>query len=179
MKTTQRQSESWERAKRMAFWDQGRMDFAQWLSSFKSGKPNVVRQSINYMRVADLIALMGKQYFIKSWPTLRDEPELNKDKKTILDGAWGLYVVGDGSFPVSAKVTRFHPKKLGTLRILAKSDGQDSIYQIAKKTGRDYRRVHDDITDFVKDGLAIVDTSIKDGRTLKVPRLYGHTSPSQ
>ncbi|MEO8331318.1 MAG: helix-turn-helix domain-containing protein [Gallionella sp.] len=173
MKITPQQLESWERARRMAFWDQSNIDFAKWLSAFKSGKTNVTRQSINYMRAADLIALTGKQQFIKEWPLLRMDAELKENKKIILDSAWGLYVVGDASFSVSASVARFHPKKLGTLRVLAKSSGRDSIYQIAKKIGRDYRRVHDDIMDFVEDGLAILDTEIRNGRTLKVPRLHG------
>lgn len=149
------------------------MEFAQWLIAFNSRKTNVIRQSINYMKVVDLISLIGKRHFIKIWPSLRMEPDLKADKKAILDGVWGFYVVGDVSFPVSVSVTRFHPKKLETLRVLAKTNGQDSIYQIAKKTGRDYRRVHDDIMDFVEDGLAIVDTDIRNGRTLKVPRLHG------
>ena len=173
MKTTRQQIETWERAKRMAFWDQGKMEFVLWLSAFKSGQVNVIRQSVNYMRAADLIALAGKRQFIKAWPLLRNEAELNENKKAILDAAWGLYVAGDATFPVSAAVTRFHPKKLGTLRVLAKTSGQDSIYQIAQKTGRNYRRVHDDIMGFVEDGLAIVDTEIRNGRISKVPRLQG------
>ncbi|MDX8386655.1 MAG: helix-turn-helix domain-containing protein [Gallionella sp.] len=173
MKLTPQQLESWERAKRMAFWDQSNIDFSKWLSAFKAGKANVIRQSINYMRAADLIALIGKEQFIKIWPLFRIEDELKENKIIILDAAWGLYTVGDTSFSVSASVTRFHPKKLGTLRILAKSSGHDSIYQIAKKTGRNYRRVHDDIMDFVKDGLAVIDTEKRNGRTLKVPRLHG------
>lgn len=173
MKITQQQIESWERAKRMAFWDQGNIDFAKWLPAFKSDKANVTRQSINYMRAADLIALIGKKQFIKLWPHLRMNAVLKESKKAILDSAWGLYVVGDVSFSVSASVARFHPKKLATLRVLAKSSGHDSIYQIAKKTGRNYRRVHDDIMDFVKGGLAVIGTEIRNGRTLKVPRLHG------
>lgn len=157
----------------MAFWDQGGMEFASWLPAFKSGKASVVRQSVNYMRAADLIALIGKRQFIKAWPLLRDEPGFDENKKAILDAAWGLYAVGDATFPVSAAVTRFHPKKLGTLRVLAKASGQDSIYQIAQKTGRNYRRVYDDIMGFVGDGLAIVDTEIRNGRISKVPRLHG------
>jgi len=173
MKITQHQFESWERAKRMAFWDQSNIDFNKWLSAFKSGKANVSRQSINYMRAADLIALIGKEQFVKVWPLFRIENQLKESKKAILDAAWGLYTVGDTSFSVSPSVTRFHPKKLGTLRILAKSSGHDSIYQIAKISGRNYRRVHDDIMDFVKDGLAVLDTEKRNGRTLKVPRLHG------
>lgn len=173
MKITLSQSEAWERAKRMAFWDQGKLDCAKWLSAFKSGKANVIRQSINYMRAADLIELIGIRQFIKTWPLLRNTNELNEIKKTILDGTWGWYVAGDTSFPVYASATRFHPKKLGTLRVLAKASGHDSIYRIAKISGRNYRRVHDDIMGFVKDGIAIVATEIRDGRFSKVPRLYG------
>lgn len=173
MKITHKQIEAWERAKRMAFWDQGKLDYANWLSAFKSGTTNVIRQSVNYMRSADLIVLIGKRQFIKAWPLLRSADELNENKKAILDAAWGFYVAGDVSFPVSASVTRFHQKKLGTLRVLAKSSGHDSIYQIAKLTGRDYRRVYDDIMDFVKDGLAVVATEVRNGRISKVPRLHG------
>lgn len=177
MKITRSQIEAWERAKRMAFWDQGNLDYAKWLSEFRVGKANVIRQSINHMRVADLIALIGKQQFIKIWPSLRNTNELNEIKRVILDGAWGWNVAGDTSFPVNASASRFHPKKLGTLRVLAKSAGHDSIYQIAKITGRDYRRVHDDIKDFVKDGIAIVETETRNGRITKVPRLYGVHNP--
>lgn len=179
MKITHSQIEAWERAKRMAFWDQGKLNYAKWLSGFKSGKANVIRQSISYMRAADLIALIGIRQFIKIWPSLRNTEDLNENKKAILDGAWGWYVAGDTSFPVYAAATRFHPKKLGTLRVLAKASGQDSIYQIAKITGRDYRRVHDDIMDFVDGGIAIVATEIRNGRVAKVPRLFGvHPYPA-
>jgi len=173
MKITHSQIGTWERAKRMAFWDQGKLDYAKWFQAFKSGNANTIRQSINHMRAADLIDLVGKRQFIKAWPLLRVADELNENKKAILDAAWGFYVAGDVSFPVSASVTRFHPKKLGTLRVLAKSGGHDSIYQIAKMTGRDYRRVYDDIMDFVADGIAIVDIEIRNGRMSKVARLHG------
>ncbi|MDP2804620.1 MAG: helix-turn-helix domain-containing protein [Gallionellaceae bacterium] len=173
MKITESQIEAWERAKRMAFWDQGKIDHTKWLSAFKAGNSNVIRQSINYMRAADLVDLICMRQFIKSWPLLRNTDGLNENKKAILDAAWGFYVAGDASFPVTASVTRFHPKKLGTLRVLAKASGNDSIYQIAKMTGRDYRRVYDDIMDFVADGIAVLATEIRNGRTAKVPRLHG------
>jgi hypothetical protein len=66
---------------------------------------------------------------------LRSADEINESKKAILDAAWGFYVAGDVSFPVSVAVTRLHPKKLGTSRVLAKSSDHESIYQIAKMTG--------------------------------------------
>lgn len=173
MKITENQIEAWERAKRMAFWDQGKLDYAQWSKALKSGNPNVIRQSINFMRAADLINLVSRRQFIKTWPLLRSADEINENKKAILDAAWSFYVAGDVSLPVSASVTRFHPKKLGTLRVLAKSSGHDSIYQIAKMTGRDYRRVYNDIMDFVADGIAVVATEVRNGRIAKIPRLHG------
>jgi hypothetical protein len=173
MKITESQNEAWERARRMAFWDQEKLDYAKWLPAFKTGNTNVLRQSINYMRSADLITLLGKRQFMKSWPQLRNTDELNENKKTILDAAWGFHMAGDATFPVFVSVTRFHPKKLGTLRTLAKRNGQESIYQIAKLTGRDYRRVYDDIMGFVADGIAVTTTEIRNGRISKIPRLHG------
>lgn len=45
-KITPSQTEAWERAKRMAFWDQDKLDYAKWLPAFKSGNTSVIRQSI-------------------------------------------------------------------------------------------------------------------------------------
>lgn len=180
MVVTRKTAEQWERAKRMAFWDQSNLVYAKWHSSFTSEKPSVVRQSVNYMRSADLITLFGKQQFIKTWPKMRNLDGINPSKKSILDAAWGLYVAGDTSFPVVSAVTRFHPKKLDTLRILAKLTENTSIYQVAKMAGRDYRRVHDDVMEFVEAGIATIVTEKKNGRVTKVPRLYGvHLSSLQ
>lgn len=170
---TAKTPEQWERAKRMAFWDQSNLAYPKWHASFESEKPAVVRQSINYMRPADLIELIGKKQFINAWPTLRNLDRINANKKAILDAAWSLFVVGDVSFPVTAAVTRFHPKKMETLRTIAKLSENTSIYQIAKMVCRDYRRVHDDINAFVNAGIATLVSVERNGRIAKSPRLFG------
>lgn len=170
---TARAPEQWERAKRMAFWDQGNLAFPKWRNSFASEKPTVIRQSVNYMRSADLIELVGKKEFIKAWPKVRDLDGLNTSKKSILDAAWSLYVAGDVSFPVVAAATRFHPKKMETLRAIVMLNERASIYQVAKRVGRDYRRVHDDVMAFVKAGIATLILEERNGKIAKVPRLFG------
>ncbi len=157
----------------MAFWDQGKLTYRHWLKDIKAAVPNVIRQSVNQMRASDLIALMGQKEFIQSWPSIREMDVFNQNKRTILDAAWGFYAVGDTSFPVNACVTKFHPKKRATLRALASSTGNDSIYSIAKSTGRNPRRVYDDVHDFVGRGLVILEGGLSAGRKTLFPKVRG------
>lgn len=170
---TAKTPEPWERAKRMAFWDQSNLAYPKWRTAFASERPAVVKQSVNYMRAADLIELIGRKQFIKAWPKLRDLDSINANKKAILDAAWSLYVAGNVSFPVVAAAARFHPKKMETLRTLANLSENTSIYQIAKMVGRDYRRVHDDIKAFVEAGIITLVPEERNGKIAKTQRVFG------
>ena len=174
-----REPEAWNRAKRMAFWDQGKFTYAQWRAAVNKGDLAVIRQSVNYMRAADFIDLSGEESFIKSWPAWRAAGSslLSVTKVQILNAAWGYRVAGDVSFPVDVRVTRFHSKKRSTLRTLVRSDGTDSIYRLAKKTGRNYRRVYDDVQDFVKIGIVKLNEEIRSGRTVSVAKVPGVHCP--
>lgn len=157
----------------MAFWDQGKLTYRNWLKDIKAKAPNVVRQSVNQMRASDLVVLMGKKEFIQSWPSMRDGNVFNENKKTILDAAWGFYIAGDASFPVNECVIKFHPKKRETLRTIVRSAGNQSIYSIAKLAGRNPRRVYDDVHDFVDHGLVVLDSGLSNGRKTLFPKVRG------
>ena len=133
----------------------------------------MIRQRVNQMRASDLITLMGQKEFMRSWPSIRESDVFNENKKTILDAAWSFYAVGDTSFPVDACVNKFHQKKRATLRALAKSAGNDSIYSIAKLTGRNPRRVYDDVHDFVDRGLVVLESGVSGGRKTLFPKVRG------
>lgn len=166
--------DAWNRARRMAFWDQGKFTYTQWMAAVKKGDRAVIRQGVNYMRASDFVALAGREFFIKSWPTWRTmDSSLSATKSHILDAAWSYFVVGDASFPVDVRVSRFHPKKLSALRTLVRSEGSDSIYQLAKKMGRNYRRVYDDVQDFVKAGLVKLNEEIRFGRAASIAKVPG------
>lgn len=166
------ESDTWSHAKRMAFWDQGKFTFTQWRAAIKRNDVSVIRQSVNYMRAADFIGLAGEKLFIKSWPSWR-ALGISDIKLHILDAAWSRALVGDVSFPVDARVTRFHAKKLSTLRAIVRSDGTDSIYQLSKKVGRNYRRVHDDVIDFAEAGLVKLEKEIRRGRAASIAKVKG------
>ena len=166
--------EVWERAKRMAYWDQGNITYFQWIALIAKEDQRAIQQSVNYMRAADFIELIGKKTFAKYWPEWRKFPSsFNPIKVAILNAAWSLFVVGDVSFPVNGQVSKFHPKKMITLRAVIHSDGTDSIYQIAQKIGRNYRRVYDDIQDFVQDGIVQLQEERRAGRITKVAKIPG------
>ena len=164
---------NWEKAKRMAFWDQGKLTYRNWLKEFGLHKANVIAQSVNYMRANDLIALLGKKQFIKIWPTIRGSDRLSANKKAILDAVWSFYLVGDVSFPVNTFVTHFHPKKRETLKRLVASNGNEPIYTIAKSMGRNPRRIYDDVHDFSDKGLVVLESTQRGGRKVLIPKVKG------
>ncbi|MCC6068121.1 hypothetical protein LHV13_02880 [Ferrovum sp. PN-J185] len=163
----------WERAKRMAFWDQGKLTYRNWSKEFYLQKANVVTQSVNYMRARDLIELVGEKQFIKTWPAIRNSNRFQANKKAILDAIWSFYVVGDVSFPVSECVIHFHPKKRETLKKLISSSGNESIYAIAKSLGRNPRRIYDDVHDFSNKGLVVLESAQREGRKVLLPKVRG------
>jgi len=154
----------WPRAKKMAFWDQGQLEFKNWRADFKSNKANVIVSSVNFMRASDLIDLIDQTNFIKIWPSLREIKPLNPIKRTILDGAWSSMVVGDPTIKVNSSIKTFHAKKRQTLKTIAESEGNESIYAIAKRMGRNYRRVFDDVKDFEKKNLIKLTENKKQGK---------------
>lgn len=161
----------WQRARAMAFWDQGKYTSNAWRKDIKAAHPHVLAQSVHYMRTADFIALMERKKFIQSWPALRTQADLYEPKRVILDAAWSNFVVGAVGISVRASITRFHPKKRMVLRTLANSDGTQSIYALAKATGRNPRRVYDDVHDFVQEGLVVLEATIRDGKRTLIPKL--------
>ena len=154
----------WPRAKKMAFWDQGHIEYKTWRADFNNNTINVIVSSVNFMRASDLIDLLGQNDFIKIWTSLRHIKPLNSIKRTILDGAWSSMVVGDPTIKVNPVIRTFHAKKRHTLKTIAESEGNESIYAIAKRMGRNYRRVFDDVKDFEKKNLIRLAENKKQGK---------------
>ena len=166
----------WPRAKKMAFWDQGQLEFENWRTDFKNKKSNVIEASVNFMRASDLINLIGQKDFIKSWPSINQHNQLNPIKRAILDGAWGMNTIGDPTVKIDPILSRFHTKKRYTLKTIAESEGNESIYAIAKRMGRNYRRVFDDIKDFESKNLIELIEKKRKGRRYLIARLLTRSS---
>ena len=166
----------WPRAKKMAFWDQGHLEFKNWHADFKNKKSNVIEASVNFMRASDLIGLIGQKDFIETWPSISQHKQLNPIKRTILDAAWGVNTIGDPTVKIDLRLSRFHAKKCHTLKIIAESEGDESIYEIAKRMGRNYRRVFDDIKDFESKNLIRLIEKKRKGRRYLTARLIARSA---
>ena len=70
----------------------------------------------------------------------------------------------------------FHTKKRYTLKTIAESEGNESIYAIAKRMGRNYRRVFDDIKDFESKNLIELIEKKRKGRRYLIARLLTRSS---
>jgi hypothetical protein len=163
----------WLRAKRMAFWDQGLLSQAQWHLRLKQLHINTLVQSVDRMRACDFIALLSQPVFLKRWPQWRRLGTFNANKRIILDAVWARDVIGDSSGPVCEAVLKFHPKRQATLRLLASHTDISSIYDLAKRTGRNYRRVHDDVVAYEAAGIVRLVSETRGGRMVKVPKVLG------
>jgi hypothetical protein len=163
----------WARAKRMAFWDQGLLTQAQWTLRIKQLHANTLLQSIDRMRACDFIVLVSKTVFLKRWPQWRTLATYAPNKRIILDAVWARDVMGDVSAPVCEAALRFHPKRQATLRLLAGNTDITSIYDLAKRAGRNYRRVHDDVMAYEAAGIVALVRETRGGRTVKVPKVHG------
>ena len=73
-------------------------------------------------------------------------------------------VVGDPTIKVNPAIRTFHAKKRHTLKTIAQSEGNQSIYALAQSMGRNYRRVFDDVKDFEHKKLIRLIENIKQGK---------------
>ena len=60
-------------------------------------------------------------------------------------------------------MTKMTKRKRGLLVVIEQSEPMP-IYQLAKKTGRNYRRVHDHVREFIKAGLVYAHEETRNGR---------------
>jgi hypothetical protein len=95
-----------------------------------------------------LLKEIGEERFIAIWPEVRKG--LNKDLPlegialNAWDARWGAKAAGDSQYPVSHEVASLPRMRREVLRTIVCNPGI-SIYDLAKRTGRDYSRVLKDV----------------------------------
>jgi hypothetical protein len=140
---------------RSAFWS-GRLTYRKWRGILRRGPQAHTRvfvQSFLHLPMDWLLSEMGDEKFISIWPEVRKGFLTDSPFETAVldawDATWGVMVAGDSQYPVSAGIARLPRMRREVLRAVVCNPGI-SVYDLAKRIGRDYSRVLKDVRQLVE-----------------------------
>jgi hypothetical protein len=159
----------WDENRVRAFWDRPKLTFEKWLYTMRTPSSprhaNMAALSFQYMKPRDLVELLGKDVFVRTWAEIRDTQ--NFPRKVLLDYEWGNIMTGSGRFGFNANVIKLRKTHRDLLLCMVNHEPM-SIYQLAKMVGRDYRRVIDGVKKLVSlHVFSIIEMQVK-GRKASV-----------
>lgn len=135
---------------RTAFWS-GDLTYRKWRGIVRKGPQGHLRvfvQAFLHLPIAWLIGEIGTEKFISIWPEVRKGFAIDSPfEKTVMDAwdaIWGVMVAGDSQYPVSPEIARLPKMRREILKTVVCNPGI-SVYDLAKRTGRDYSRVLKDV----------------------------------
>lgn len=135
---------------RSAFWS-GQLTYRKWRGIVRSGPQAHTRvfvQAFLHLPMGWLLEEIGPEKFTSIWPEVRKEFTADSPfEKTVMgawDAIWGVMAAGDSQYPVSSKIARLSRMRREVLRTIVRNPGI-SVYDLAKKTQRDYSRVSKDV----------------------------------
>jgi len=142
---------------RSAFWS-GPLTYSKWRGIVRKGPLEhswVFVQSFLYLSMDWLLGEIGDEKFISIWPEVRkgfaaDSP-FEKTALDAWDAVWGVMAAGDAQYPVSFEVARLSGMRREVLKMVVCNPGI-SIYDLARRTDRNYSRVFKDVQLLVEMG---------------------------
>lgn len=135
---------------KLAFWS-GRLTYRKWRGIIRRGPQRHTRvfvQSFLHLPMDWLLGEIGSEKFISIWPEVRKGFSTDSPFETAIlvawDAIWGVMAAGDSQYPVSSRVARLPRMRREVLKTVVCNPGI-SIYDLAKRTRRDYSRVFKDV----------------------------------
>ena len=157
---------------RSAFWS-GHLTYRKWRGIVRKGPGEhswVFIQSFLHLPMDWLLREIGDEKFISIWPEVRKGFTANSPfERTVLDAwdaLWGVMAAGDSQYPVSLEVARLPGRRREVLKIVVCNPGI-SIYDLARRTHRDYSRVLKDVRLLAEMGEVESRTDPRSGRKAK------------
>ena len=142
---------------RSAFWS-GRLTYRAWRGMLRRGPqvhPRVFVRSFLHLPMDWLLGETGNEKFISIWPEVRKGVSTDSPFETTVrdawDAIWGVMVTGDSQYPVSSEIARLPRIRREVLKAVVCNPGI-SMYDLAKRTGRDYSRVYRDVRQLAEMG---------------------------
>lgn len=136
---------------RTAFWS-GDLTYRKWRGIVRRGPEGHIRvyvQAFLHLPMDWLLEEIVTEKFISIWPEVRkcfavDSP-FEKTVMDAWDAIWGVMVAGDSQYPVNPEIARLPRMRREVLKTIVCNPGI-SVYELAKKTRRDYSRVLKDVS---------------------------------
>lgn len=169
----------WEAVSRKAYWDRS-VALEKWRDKVAEGHRSYLPDAVFAMDVREFVHFYGVGRFVSDWPSLRGRlPPSVANRAGTYDLAWSRMVGGgwnlrptEGFFSMPAKRRLF-------LLSVSKHPG-NSIYEIAKSLGMQYRRAHEHAENLVKAGQIRSNDVVEGGhRKRKLYPAYGAVRPIQ
>jgi len=133
-----------------AFWS-SRLTYRKWRGIVRSGPQTHKRvfvQAFLHLPMEWLLAEIGTEQFISIWPEVRTgfstDSALEKTVLDAWDALWGVKAAGDSQYPITPNIAPLSRKRRDALKTIVRNPGI-SIYDLAKRTRRDYSRVFKDV----------------------------------
>lgn len=177
----------WTKIRNHAFWDQGLLTFEQWHERVMNGNSVILCRTVERMLPGVFIGLVGDDVFVRKWLEWRTivRPVFEKDEfsqigkraSDFLDALWGFRVMGDLQFVPRADVLDLTKKQKDLLKSVMDAMIPISIYDLAKKANRNYRRVHEQVRLLESKGLTVSEMIRKNGRMTCMVRRSDATIP--
>jgi hypothetical protein len=154
------QVNTWEISRIAAFWDRPGLTYEKWLESIlkrDSKGDKMLLQSMLHISNTNFIQLVGLEVFIEQYPDWRNlidnDTQRSIIKKCTLDSLWSQHVC-DTVFMRNPTKEWFNlTKKQKETFFCISNFGYESIYKVAKRMTRNYRRVHDDVNRLIEIGV--------------------------
>lgn len=151
---------AWEISRVAAFWDRPGLTYEKWLKSILIGDAKgdkMLLQSLLHMSNKNFIELVGLQLFIDHYPDWRehidDDSQRSIIKKCTLDSIWSQQVCGTAYMKHPTKEWFTLTKKQKETFYCIADFGYESIYKVAKRMTRNYKRTRDDVKQLINLGL--------------------------
>ena len=135
---------------RSAFWS-GPLTYRKWRGIVRKWPREhawVFLQSFLHLPMDWLLGELGDDRFISIWPEVRkgfsENSPFERTVRDAWDAIWGVMAAGDSQYPVSFEVASLPGRRREILKTIVYNPGI-SIYDLARRTRRDYSRVLKDV----------------------------------
>jgi hypothetical protein len=150
----------WPEARVAAFWDRPKLTYDKWLIAIFKGDARseiMLKQSMLFMEVRHFVALIGVQRFIDHYPDWRklliDNDPRTWTRRGVMDSLWSWQVCGTIYMKNPTHEWFQLTKKQKATFYCISEFGYESIYRVAKRMNRNYRRVLDDVKRLIALGV--------------------------
>jgi hypothetical protein len=144
----------WSVVARAVFWSRD-VELPTWREMCLRGHASYLPDSISRMSTKNFLRFLGRDNFVKNWPTMRTSPSVaHLQFKGVprLDVAWSYLATGTANMPAEAALAKFPGRSREVYDQVVRHQGT-SIYKIARLSGIPYRRVHAHVTRIIACGL--------------------------